>query len=65
MIKYKKEILNLIIKEIVDNKYITQRELANKYYYTERTIRRYMKYLKDRNIIKLERNGNERYWLIK
>jgi hypothetical protein len=24
-----------------------------------------MKYLKDRNIIKLERNGNERYWLIK
>ena len=58
------ELLRLIIQEIMINSQITERQIAKKYFYSERSIRRYMKILKDNEMIKLVRCGKKRYWKI-
>ena len=58
------EILKVIIKEIQSNNKITEKELSTKYYYSERTIRRYVKILKDAGIIKMSNSGKKRSWEI-
>lgn len=58
------EFLDIIVKEIKENGKITESELANKYYYDVRTIRRYIKVLKDLNKIRLKARGKNRCWII-
>lgn len=57
------DLLNYIMEEIKDNKKITEVYLANKYGYSERTIRRYIKILKDQKKIKLK-TGKNREWIL-
>ena len=59
----KYELLLSIIEDIVNNNSITERVLANKYEVSERTIRRYIKILKDANIIEIK-DSKKRKWLI-
>ena len=62
--KYKdKNLLDNIWHDLQNYK-ITERELANKYGCTERTIRRYIKILKNQNMIKLEGKGTKSKWVI-
>lgn len=56
------KLYEIILKEINNNSNITEVEIAKRYYYSERTIRRYIKDLKNEKIIKLIKNGKERYW---
>ena len=63
--------MKYIDKNLLDNIWhdlqnykITERELANKYGCTERTIRRYIKILKNQNMIKLEGKGTKSKWVI-
>jgi len=58
------KLLELIINEIKRNDKITEKELSFRYKYTERTLRRYFKILKDNNIIKLNGAGKKRTWKI-
>lgn len=58
------ELLRLIIKEIMFNPQVTEQQIAKKYFYSERSIRRYMKILKDKEMIKFVRCGKKRYWKI-
>ena len=60
-----KEIENYIIKVIIEESGVTQKEVADYFDVTERTIRRYYKNLKDKKIIYLERVGKQRKWRIK
>lgn len=60
----KGDLLNIILKEITNNSLITEKKIGENYGYSERTIRRYFKILKDNNIIVLERNGSKRKWKI-
>ncbi len=53
-----------ILKDINDEPKITQRDLMKKYDVTERTVRRYIKILKDEKILKLSATGKERKWKI-
>lgn len=62
MQRVNEELLKLIILEIKNNNKITEKELANKYYYSERTIRRYFKILKDSDQLKLINTGKNRCW---
>ena len=64
MICRNQELLDNIVKDIKENGKITERELANKYYYDVRTIRRYIKLLKDNKIIRLNARGKNRHWII-
>lgn len=64
MKKINKEMLEIILIEIKDNSKVTELTLANKYGYTERTIRRYFKILKDSGKIKLIDTGKKRAWKI-
>ena len=60
----KEEIISNILNEIENNPEITEIILAEKYMVSERTIRRYIKILKDLNKIKIYRCGKERKWVI-
>ncbi len=53
-----------IINDINNNEPVSTSYLVNKYHYNERTIRRYMHYLKDNNLIKLVRVSNNRKWIL-
>ncbi len=64
MRKRNEGLLEIILNEIKDNSKITEMELAKKHYYTERTIRRYFKILKDSGKIKLVNTGKKREWKI-
>lgn len=64
MKKINKEMLEIILIEIKVNSKVTELTLANKYGYTERTIRRYFKILKDSGKIKLIDTGKKRAWKI-
>lgn len=46
------------------NNKVTEIYLAQKYKVHERTIRRYIKDLKDNNLIKLSIEGKNRQWII-
>ena len=56
--------LKNIIDDIKNNPCITEKELANKYFCHERSIRRYIKVLKDNNIIKISGSGIKKKWII-
>lgn len=61
----KSEILaDNIYGEIKKNPKITELELANKYDYSERTIRRYVNYLKESGKIRLISFGRKKIWQI-
>ena len=62
MRKINNEIFSIILNEIKNNPFITEKEIADKTYYTERTIRRYFKILKDNKQIKLVKYKKIRYW---
>lgn len=64
MKKINEELLEIILKEIKENSKVTETMLAKKYDYTERTIRRYFKILKDSGKIKLVGTGKKRAWKI-
>ena len=53
-----------ILNDIKNNPYITEKELAIKYHCHERTIRRYIKKLKDKKIIKIDNYGIKKKWII-
>ena len=55
---------NLILMEMKNNSKVTEVYLAEKYFCSERTIRRYIKELKTVNKIKLIKNGREKEWII-
>ena len=59
------ELLKLIYEEIIDDEKVTEFYLARKYNVTERTIRRYIKVLKDRGILTIEDSGIFKRWIIK
>ena len=58
------DMYDIILNEIKQNKKVTEIYLAKKYNIHERTIRRYIKDLKDNNIIKLSIKGKSRQWII-
>ena len=62
---YKKITLNNILEDIKNNPFITQEKLASIYFCHERTIRRYIKILKDNNVLELDSNGRNKKWIIK
>ena len=59
-----KDLLQKIYREIINNDDVTERGLAEKYYCSERTIRRYIKILKDHKYIAIEGTGTKRKWII-
>ena len=59
-----KDLLQKIYQEIANNDEVTENLLAEKYYYSERTIRRYIKILKDNKYITMEGSGTKRKWII-
>ena len=63
--RYKdKKMYEIILQEIKTNPLVTEISLANKYDVSERTIRRYIKDLKDMNKIVLIIKGKKRNWKI-
>jgi len=64
MKKVNQKLLEVILNEIKKNNKITEKELAIKYYYSERTIRRYFKLLKNHGKIKFIKIGKNRSWNI-
>lgn len=63
--RYKdKKMYEIILQEIKTNPLVTEISLANKYDVSERTIRRYIKDLKDKNKIVLIIKGKKRNWKI-
>ncbi len=59
-----KDLLQKIYWEIANNDNVTERVLAEKYYCSERTIRRYIKILKDNKYITMVGYGTKRKWII-
>ena len=59
-----KDLLQKIYKEIANSNDVTERLLAGKYYCSERTIRRYIKILKDNKYIDMAGTGRKRKWII-
>jgi len=59
------KILKNILKEIKNNPRITQEDLAIKNFYSIRTIRRYIKILKNSGKIESISYGKSHYWKIK
>jgi len=53
-----------ILQEIKENPKVTESYLAKKYDVSERTLRRYIKNLKDINKVILIIEGKNRYWKI-
>ncbi len=58
------KIFYYIIKEMRNNNVITENALAENLNVSERTIRRYIKILKDKEIIFLEGYGEKRIWMV-
>ncbi len=58
------DLLTNIFSEIYNNGYVTEKSLATKFSYSERTIRRYLKILKENNYIMLLGSGKKRKWII-
>lgn len=58
------ELYKFILNKINENPKITEVELAEETGYTERTIRRYIKVLREQKIISLDKNDKKRYWKI-
>ena len=58
------EMYDIILNEIKQNNKVTEVYLAQKYEVHERTIRRYIKDLKDNNIIQLSIEGKNKQWII-
>ena len=56
------ELYQNILEEIKNNSKITEEELAKKYLVSERTIRRYIKELKEKKKIILKNVGKKREW---
>lgn len=56
------DLLTNIIEEIKYDFQITENKLAQKYGVSERTIRRYIKILKDNGKLKLINNGKKKKW---
>ena len=59
-----KELFKTIYNEIKINSKISQKQLSTKYNVCERTIRRYIKILKDNGYIKYIVNGKDKRWYI-
>ena len=59
-----KNISRKILLEIKNNKNITEKELAKKFNYSERQIRRFIKELRDIQKIKMEGFGKKKIWKI-
>ena len=59
-----KELLQEIYDEIANNDKATEVLLAEKHYCSERTIRRYIKILKEKKYITMEGYGTKRKWII-
>ena len=59
------KLLNNIKNEIIINRGVTQKYIAQKYKVSERTVRRYYGILKLNNVIKRNNNGNKIEWLAK
>ena len=57
-------LLTNIYKELKNNQSVTENYLMNKYECSERTIRRYIKILKDNKYIELTGYGRNRRWNI-
>ncbi len=64
MKKINKILLKNILNAMKDNSNITEIEIANRYFYSERTIRRYIKILKNNEYIKMTGNGRRRKWIV-
>jgi len=62
MKKDNKLIFKKIYNEIKINPKVTEKTLSNKFNYSERTIRRYMKILKDDKKIYLDGYGRKKIW---
>ena len=58
------KLIEEIILEIKLCENITERELANRFLVSERTIRRYIKKLKGSNRVELINNGKKKKWKI-
>lgn len=58
------DLLQNIYEEIKSNSKITEREIAKKFFYSERTIRRYIKVLKEENKIEIINTGRRKVWKI-
>lgn len=64
MKKVNYKFLRDILLEIMNNSQVSEKKLAEKFGYSERTVRRYIKILKDENIIRLEKTGKIKNWKI-
>ena len=58
------ELLDNILKEIENNPRVTEFYLAEKYFVCDRTIRRYIKILKDKKKIMLKNYGRKKIWQV-
>lgn len=59
------KLLELVYNEIKNNTNITEREISEKTFYNERTIRRYVKKLKEKGLIESVNTGRKHYWIVK
>ena len=64
MRRLKQDFFKLIIKEMKENNTVTEISLAAKFKVSERTIRRYIKILKDEGKISLDGYGEKRIWKV-
>ena len=60
----KSNLKELILEDIKKNPKITEEKIAEKYNYSDRTVRRYIRELREKNIIKSYGNGRKHYWKI-
>ncbi len=58
-------LLKNIYEDIKLNNYITEIELSKKYHVCERTIRRYIKILKNKKLVVLMGTGRKRKWIVR
>ena len=58
------DLLSNILEEIKKDNMVTQVYLANKYSCSERTIRRYIKVLKEQKKIKMVSFGRKKKWIV-
>ena len=64
MKKIRKDLINSIYVELKANDKVTEKELSQVFCVSERTIRRYIKSLKDKNYIELINHGKKKQWKI-
>ena len=58
-------LLYLVYNEIKNNTKITEKEIAEIVFYNERTIRRYVKILKEKGLIESCNTGRKHFWIVK